>query len=55
MDIIKQLKKADIEVVHDDGYFVFGLPDGKQKRIKKREIEKYLFICLLEYIEDDET
>lgn len=53
MDIVKQLRKAGIEVIQDKEHFIFGLPNSKQKRIKIKDIEKYLFICLLDYIEEE--
>lgn len=55
MDVIKYLNKAGIEIKVNGEFFIFTLPDKSTKVIKQLDIEKYLFICLLDYINDEET
>ncbi len=50
MDINKQLLSQNIDLQVEDNDFTFTFADKSSKKIKKEEIEKYLFLCLLNYI-----
>lgn len=50
MDINKQLQSQNIDLQVKEDVFTFTFEDKTQKRIKKDEIEKYLFVCLLNFI-----
>ena len=52
MEIIKYLNKAGYEFSADGNQFVFT-KDGKSTYISKKELEQYLFIKLLEYVEEE--
>lgn len=50
MDINKQLQQQNIDLTVDNNTFTFTFEDKTSKTIEKDEIEKYLFLCLLNYI-----
>lgn len=55
MDIIKYLNKANIKLKVIGDFFEFTLPDNSKKIVKQKELEQYLFICLLDYVNDENT
>lgn len=55
MDVVKYLKKAGIDIKVKGNFFEFTLPDKSVKIVKQKELEQYLFICLLDYINDENT
>lgn len=50
MDINKQLQEQNIDLQVNNEVFTFTFADKTSKKIEKTEIEKYLFVCLLNYI-----
>jgi len=50
MDINKQLQSQNIDLKIKDDVFTFTFTDKSSKSFKKEEIEKYLFLCLLNFI-----
>jgi hypothetical protein len=52
INIKKQLAKVDIVVNIDKNDLIFTMSNGTKKTIKQKEIEQYLFICLLDFVED---
>ena len=48
MNIKKQLAKVNIDVHTHGDQFIFIMPDKKQKNVNKKNLEQYLFICLLD-------
>lgn len=50
MDINKQLLSQNINLQVEDDVFTFTFADKSSKKIKKEEIDNYLFVCLLNYI-----
>ena len=50
MDINKQLLSQNIDLQVKEDVFTFTFEDKTSKNIKKEEIEKYLLLCLLNYI-----
>jgi hypothetical protein len=50
MDLNKQLQQQNIELTVKNDSFTFVLEDKTTKDIKIAELEKYLFVCLLNYI-----
>lgn len=53
MNINKYLDKLNISFTVDDGIFTFTMYDGKIKKLTQKEIEQYLFIKLIELIENE--
>lgn len=50
MDINKQLQQQNIKLEVKNDAFTFKFSDKTSKTIEKTELEKYLFMCLLNYI-----
>ncbi len=50
IDINKQLAKVNITVQKHGNVLTF-IKEGKEILIDQKELEQYLFICLLEYVE----
>lgn len=50
MDINKQLQQQNIDLSVENNTFTFTFPDKTVKKLEKDEIEKYLFLCLLNFI-----
>lgn len=50
MNIINELKKHNIIISIDKENYVFTFPTKEQKIIQKIELENYLFLCLINYI-----
>jgi hypothetical protein len=52
MDIIKYLKKANINVVKIDDKFITVETNKITKKLEIKKLEQYLFICLVDYINE---
>lgn len=52
MNINKYLKKLNIDFQLDGDTFIFTLEDKTKKEIKKKDLEQYLFIQMIEYIKN---
>jgi len=54
IDINKQFEKLGISFnILDDGKIEFILSDGIIKLIDQKKLEQYLFICMLDFIKDE--
>ena len=54
MNIVKYLRKANIETTYDSKLKVFHFnTNGENKVLTKKEVEQYLFIRLVELIEEE--
>lgn len=51
MDILKYLKRLNIELEIKDNVFIFTLQDKSIREIPQKELEQYLFMQLAEYIQ----
>lgn len=54
MDIIKYLKKLNITIVKQTMHTLIFNIDGIEKEINIKDLEQYLFICLVDYIKESE-
>ena len=54
MDLIKYLKKANINIVKQTMHTLVFDINGIEKEIPIKDIEQYLFICLVDFLNDQE-
>lgn len=52
LNINKYLNKLNITFIIDNDKFIFTLKDGSKKIISKKDMEQYLFICMVDFINE---
>ena len=50
MNIISELNKHNIIITIKDDNYIFTFPTKEEKTIHKNELEEYLFLCLMNFI-----